>query len=227
MKIDPHVHSKGISLCSATNYTDLINEKKSAGYDGIVLTNHCQPWYYEKSELKNWINRFLTEYNQAKTYGDLVGFKVFLGVEVSVGNPHWSDFLLYGCDEKFFLNAPSLYELTQEQLFEYCNQQGVLMVQAHPFREGHSPCEAKFMHGVEINLRPQDFLKREAVEDFAKQNNLFVTCGSDYHVITQTEFGGIIIPDTITNSKQLAEFMREKGETTLFFENEVKTYRKN
>ena len=227
MKIDPHVHTKGISLCSRVNYRDAIDEKKRAGYDALVLTNHCQPWYYQEHERLDWVQKFLTEYNQAKNYGRAQGLKVFLGVEVSVSVPHWCDFLLYGVNEDFFYSSRSLFDLSQSQLFEYCNLNGVVMVQAHPFREGHSPADPEFMHGVEINLRPLDFLKREMVEEFAKKHNLLITCGSDYHSVLQDEFGGMIIPDSITDSFEMAKFLLESNETTLFFENKVKIYRKN
>ena len=226
MKIDPHVHTSGISLCSRINFSDMIDQKKLAGYDAVVLTNHCQPWYYQPQEHSGWIEKFLNEYYGAKEYGDKKGIKVFLGVEVSVAHPHWSDFLIYGTSEDFFTQSPCLYNLTQKELFDYCEKYGAIMVQAHPFREKHSPAHVECMHGVEINLRPQDFEKRSLVEDFANEHNLLVTCGSDYHSASMKEFGGMIIPDQTQNSVQMAKRLTETGESTLFFQNEVVNYKK-
>lgn len=224
MKIDPHVHSKGMSLCSHVGYKEIIDEKKKAGYNAVMLTNHCQPWYYEKGEQLLWTNKFLSEYWQAKEYGDACGIKVLLGIEVSVSVPHWSDFLLYGVNEGFLYRAKSLYELTQAELFDYCERNNVLMVQAHPFREEYAPAKPEYMHGFEINLRPSDFEKRKDVEEFALKHNLFVTCGSDYHSVSEKEFGGMILPDDVCSSEDMFKCITSSKSTTLFFEDEVKTY---
>ena len=226
MKIDPHVHTSGISLCSRINFSDMIDQKKLAGYDAVVLTNHCQPWYYQPQDHFDWISKFLNEYYGAKEYGKKKGIKVFLGVEISVAHPHWSDFLIYGTDESFFTQSPCFYNLTQEQLFKYCEEHGALMVQAHPFRDKHSPANPEYMHGVEINLRPQDFERRSLVQAFASEHNLLVTCGSDYHIESMKEFGGMIFPDEIQDSVQMAKHLIKTNESTLFFENEVVKYKK-
>lgn len=226
MKIDPHVHTKGISLCSRVNFRDMINEKKTAGYDAVILTNHCQPWYYEKQNRIFWLQEFFKEYEQARNYGKSCDFKVFLGIEVSISDPHWSDFLLYGTSENFFYSQKSFFDMNQKELFDYCNLHGVLMVQAHPFRDGHSPCDPQFMHGVEINLRPQDYAKREAVEEFALKNDLFITSGSDYHSVVQDEFGGMIVPDSVCDSLQFANHIKNSGETVVFYNDSLKKYTK-
>ena len=45
LKIDAHVHSKGISMCSHVSYQEIVEEKKKLGYDGIILTKpvHQRP----------------------------------------------------------------------------------------------------------------------------------------------------------------------------------------
>ena len=225
MKVDAHIHSKGISKCSGVEYRDVIDEKKKLGYNAIILTNHYQPWYFEEHNRIQWIDEFLAEYKRAYNYGRSVGIKVFLGVEVTITDPHYSDFLIYGCTEDFFYLSSSLCAMSQKQLFEYCNAHNCIMVQAHPFRNGHSPANPKYMHGVEMNFRPMDFEKRKLVEDYAKQHNLFITCGTDYHQTYQTEFGGMVLPDTISSSEEMVKHILKSGETTLFFFDETVTYR--
>ena len=36
MKVDAHIHSKGISKCSGVEYRDVIDEKKKLGYNAII-----------------------------------------------------------------------------------------------------------------------------------------------------------------------------------------------
>ena len=92
--------------------------------------------------------------------------------------PHYTDWLLYGITEEFLLKSPCFFTLFQKELFDYCQQYGVVMIQAYPYRQ--SPCEPKYMHGVEINCSDGDLDKITLVEDFAKAHNLLVACGLSF-----------------------------------------------
>ena len=87
IKIDPHVHSKGVSLCSKLTCGEIIDSKRALGYDGAVLTNHCQRWYYPAEEHKYFIERVIEEFSRGKAYADKVGFRWYLGLEVSLDEP--------------------------------------------------------------------------------------------------------------------------------------------
>ena len=87
LKIDAHVHSKGISRCSHVSVEQLIDNKIKQGYDGMVLTNHCQAWYYPPEENAAFIESFIAEFRAAKAYGDRLGFAVWLGIEATVNSP--------------------------------------------------------------------------------------------------------------------------------------------
>ncbi len=222
IKIDPHVHSKGVSGCSLVSCEEIIDEKIKLGYDGAILTNHCQRWYYPTEEHAAFMEKVIAEYRQGKAYADKKGFRFYLGIEVSVHQPHYSDWLLYGITEEFLRSSPCLYALTQKELFEYCEKWGVVMVQAHPFRQ--SPCDPKYMHGVEINCSDCDLDKVELVEEFAKENGLLVTCGTDYHFVERTFHGGIYVPETCETSVDVAKHIRATGQVRVFFDAKETTY---
>lgn len=224
MKIDTHVHSSGISKCSRVSYQEIAQRKKSQGYGGAILMNHCQPWYYDPKDLKEWINSFIEEFNNAYNYGKSVGFTFFLGIEVSISIPRWADFLLFGVSEEFLLNAPDMCRITQEELFDYCQKYGVLMVQAHPQRESFEFMDCRFMHGVEVNLSKRDIIKRSIVEEYAKEKDFGITVGSDYHEPYEGDFGGIIIPNEIQNSIQLVEYLNSTKEIKAFIGDEEIIY---
>ncbi len=225
LKIDPHVHSKGISLCSRVTVEEIIDEKKRLGYDGMVLTNHCQPWYYPPEEHKNYVERVIEEFERAKAYGEERDFRVYLGLEVTLREPHYADWLLYGVTEEFLRRSPCLYRLTQKELFERCEEVGALLIQAHPFREGQSPCAPVYMHGVEINASKGDLGKAALVEDFARAHDLLVTCGTDYHGREQTYFGGIYLPKTCLTAADVAAHVRQSGEVKTFQNGALKCYK--
>ncbi len=209
LKIDPHTHSKGISLCSIVDVKEIIDKRRTAGYDGIVLTNHCQPWYYPAEEHKNYVERVIEEYLRAKAYGEEVGVRVYLGLEVTTLQSRYADWLLYGVTEDFLRSTPCLYACTQQELFALCEEAGILMIQAHPYRGEKSPSDPRYMHGVEINCTDGDIQKKSLVEEFAAKNNLLVTCGTDFHGREGEVMGGIFLPSSCVTAVELAAHLRE------------------
>lgn len=224
IKIDPHVHSNGISLCSHVDCRTIIEEKRKLGYDGVVLTNHCQSWYYPAEEHAQYIERVIEEFHRGKAYADERGFRFYLGLEVTVTEPHYSDWLLYGVTEEFLRATPCLYQLSQKQLFSLCEENGILLVQAHPFRPGIFLGDPAYMHGVEINCTPGDLERAELVEGFAAEHGLLVTCGTDYHSVDRTYFGGILIPACCQTAKEIAEYLFKEKRVTVFREGETTEY---
>ena len=222
IKIDPHVHSSGISHCSKLTCEQIIDEKMKLGYDGAILTNHCQQWYYPAQEHKDYIERVIADFARGKAYADTKGFRFYLGLEVTLSDPHYADWLLYGATEDFLRASPCLYALTQKELFDLCEEYGLLLVQAHPYRQ--SPCDPEFMHGVEINCSDGDLDKIPQVEAFASEHGLLVTCGTDYHFRERTYFGGIYVPESCLTAADIAAYIRKTEQVRVFNKGKDKIY---
>ncbi len=220
MRIDMHVHSKGVSLCSNASCQEIIDHKIEQGYDGAVLCNHCQSWYYPPKDHASFIERVIEEYKKGKAYADEKNFRFYLGLEVTIVDPHYADWLLYGVTEEFLRKTPCLYTLTQRQLFALCEENGIRLIQAHPFRAGQSPCHPQYMHGVEINCTRGDVEKADLVKSFAKKHDLIYTCGTDYHDRTRRYCGGTYIPTDCQTSVDIANFLRENGQPKIFMDGE-------
>lgn len=217
MLIDPHVHSNGISLCSRESVKEVIDFKKYQGYSAAVLVNHCQSWYYEKSEHKKNMSKFISEYLSGKEYADKLSFKLFLGMEVTVEIPFYSDFLLYGVTEKFLINSPCLYALTQKELYELCHKNGIIVIQAHPYRAPIVPAAPHVVDGYEVNCQRKDLLMKTYVLDLAAKNNKLVTAGTDYHSRVRNNYlGGMIVSDDINSSTDFAEYLNTTNKTNLY-----------
>ncbi len=206
MIIDTHTHSSNISKCSIMTYQELIDFEKSQGYDGFVLTNHCQPWYYAENEHQYKIKAYVEEFENAYEYGKSRNFKVFLGIEATCEG---SDYLLFGLNKKMLLESPCFYALNQEELFNYATKNNLFLVHAHPYRWGglRNP---KQMHAVEINYNSTYNPEREKVEKFAKDNGLQLTIGTDLHGTKDFVFAGIEIDDSIENAEQLRDALFAK-----------------
>ena len=214
LRIDPHVHSKGISRCSLLSCEEIIDEKMAHGYDGAILTNHCQAWYYSEEEHAQFVENVLQEFARGKAYADNKNFRWYLGLEVSLADPHYADWLLYGVTEEFLRSTPCLYKLSQKELFELCEHWGVLLVQAHPYRQ--TPCDPKYMHGVEHNCSRTDVQHYEKVREFAEANRLLLTCGTDYHCLEHPHGCGIYVPETCHTAADIAMYVKAQKSVKIF-----------
>ena len=223
LRVDMHVHTSGVSTCSAISALEAVDLKQAEGYDGFVLTNHCQAWYYPEAEHGAYVERVIDEFKRAKEYGDKKGLKVFLGLEVSINDPFYSDWLLYGVTEEFLRNSPCFYKLSQRELYSLCRDNGVVLVQAHPYRGNTGYCEdmkpgyPDALDGVEINCTHGDFLTKEKVLLWAKENGKLVTCGMDYHGPSERVKGGVKLPKWVNTSQDIAKYLKETDKTELFF----------
>ena len=224
IKIDAHVHSSGVSKCSVTTCQQIVDIKKAQGYDGVILTNHCQSWYYEPPFHAAFMRKAVEEYHAMRAYASTLDFRVLLGLEVTLLKPVLSDWLLYGATEAFLLQSPCLHALTQKELFRYCEENGVVMVQAHPFRHGGAIKErmlntsVEHMHGIEINCTPCDLENWEAVTETAEKYNLLVTCGTDFHAADRTFRGGMFVPNWVNTAEDFGKHLKETPKTEIFLE---------
>jgi histidinol phosphatase-like PHP family hydrolase len=117
MLIDMHAHSSGISRCCRIPYDEVIRRALDVGLDGIVLTNHYQKNYVLDGDAAAFAKKYTDEFRSAKAYGDAVGCKVFFGAEVTMEQHGGAHLLLYGIDERFIEETPTVFELSQEGLY--------------------------------------------------------------------------------------------------------------
>jgi hypothetical protein len=227
--IDTHTHTKGVSLCAEVTCEELIDQKMAMGYDGCILTNHCQPHYYAPTAENHaaYIENAIAEYKRALPYAKERGFIWMLGIEVTILDPFYADWQLYGVTEEFLRNTPCLHALSQRELFAVCEKWGVMLVQAHPWRDNLSYCddqhpgEKGFLHGVEINCTWGDRQHKDKVLATAEEYGVVVTCGTDYHSPHQDFVGGMYLPNWVRTSVDFASYLRETEETVLKYGDEV------
>lgn len=217
--IDSHVHTSGVSMCSKVTSFQAIDAKISEGYQGIILTNHCQPWYYKKGGHAEYCKNVIAEWEKANEYGEKKDFLVLLGLEVTIESPY-NDYLIYGIDVDFFIDSPCFYGLGQEGLYEYCKEKNAFLIQAHPYRHS-GPADPRFLHGVEINCSPGDAEKKDLSIKLAEENEYMLFCGTDYHGDKRTHSGGIIIPRYVKTNKDFNDYLNKTKVTRVFFDSEV------
>lgn len=214
MKVETHLHSKPVSICAHHMPDEFPQMLKDAGVDAFVLTNHCYLSHLVRlsEDLKEQAKIYVDVFHQAKKKADEIGIKAFFGCELKLVNePNKPEFLLYGLSEQTFLDTYPLYYETQKTVFEFCNKNDILMIQAHPFRteQGYAPADMRYVHGIEVyNPHPLFDPRVEDAIKLAKDNNLLMTAGSDFHVKSQAGNAGLIVPDDISDQFMLRDYIK-------------------
>ena len=220
MLIDMHGHTSGISRCSRIDYTSLVYLNKQSGYGGVVLCNHYDKSYVKDGDIIGFANRYIDEYYKMKEVGDKEDFKVFFGIEITLDKYDNVHLLVYGVEPELLLKYPDIYDYELEKIYEIVHSYGGYLVQAHPFRPEVYLLNTKYLDGIEINCH---FKKNgphvEDVLRIAKENNLFVTCGGDFHNDTPRSICGIICDDNINSTSDLIKFIRTNNKKRFLVHN--------
>ena len=184
-RYETHLHTSPVSKCAKSSVSETLAFYKSAGYDGVFITNHFidgnigispDAPYEEK------IAFYFSDYEEALRLSKEMGIKVFCGVEISKGG---TDFLVYGLDKGWYLRHPEISEMEKSSELTLMMDEGALIIQAHPFREAryidHIRLYPRHVHGVEtINACRTDF-ENDMAKLYAQSYGLLEFAGSDNH----------------------------------------------
>lgn len=198
-KIDTHVHTAEVSICGNISAKELVREYKKAGYSGIIITDHFdQRKFFAQFEEKNWeekINLFLEGYNLAKKEGDKVGLSVYLGMELRTPENN-NEYLVYGVTPEFLLKYENLQLKPLSEVKKIVDENSLLIIQAHPYREMCIPAPKEFLHGVEVfNGHFWHNSHNDSAEKLHLQNGGIKTSGGDTHDYCDIGNAGVIFKE--------------------------------
>ena len=205
---DLHAHTSGISQCCRADYKEIILIAKGKGIGAIALTNHYEKSYLNGTTSERLVENYIEEYLDTMEHAKTQNFKVFWGIEVTMELYPKVHMLIYGVAQDFLWKHPRIYDMTQCDLYKLVKAEGGLLVQAHPYRNGTTVLDTKYLDGVEINCHPL-YKKSYSAEliQIAKDKRLVLTCGGDYHADTYRPVCGMYIPSDINDEKALAEYI--------------------
>ena len=225
VKFETHLHTGGASFCAHVPHEQIIEELKANGYGGVFVTNHYMKSVMDTfaDDFKAQLEIYLQAYEKLKKLGAAAGIKVLLSMElnpephnipghkypVESGKVHpVHEFLIHGIDADLLRKNPCLYQLTQAELFEFCNAHDLLMYQSHPFRDWTVCADGKYMHGVEVyNGHPHHDSHNDRALAFADQYSLKMIAGSDYHDLGGLS-SGIFLPEEIDSEREFVEYAK-------------------
>ena len=223
-KYQMHCHTSPCSHCGRINPYDLIRGLHEAGYAGCVLTNHFYngncgidrelPW-------KKFISFYEKDYLECCKAAEKYGLNILFGIEEHVGSG--KEILCYGLTPEMLYSHPELKEKSPEIWYKTLSALGVIIIQAHPFRQrsympDFGPLPEQFVDGIEVfnfgNLPEENELAEKYA---ATRNNFILTSGADAHLSHVLSHGGIITDKRIITSEELASILRN-GEYSLIKE---------
>lgn len=194
MKIELHLHTSEVSSCGYISAVEAVRAYKEHGYDCIVVTDHFSPGFVDRCYLNgcdSLYESYLKGYLAAKEEGEKLGLTVLLGTEVCLLGAN-NDYLIYGVNEDMF-RTDDILKLSPKELSEYCNANGMLLYQAHPFRNNMKIIKPDLLFGIEVhNGNPRHNSRNNVSELWADMHSLHKISGSDYHQTEDIGRGGII-----------------------------------
>ena len=129
-----------------------------------------------------------------------------------------NDYLIYGITEEFLRNNPELHKMSLHSFVDLAHENGLLVIQAHPFRNGITIVNPALLDGMEtFNGTPSYDGRIRVAEEWAKHYGLIRTSGSDFHNPDQRGYGGILTSAAIRTGEELVAILRS-GNYTLHCE---------
>ena len=219
MKIDLHVHSCVISRCGKVSVAELIRLYRAAGYDGFVLTDHCNRYtadrLREEGLTEDFGEYFLRCCAEARALGERENFLILTAQELRF-DESINDYLVYGMPDEMLRGWDSLFAMKPADFFALAKERGWLVYQAHPFRNGMKITDPAQLFGIEVhNMHPRHDSRNDIAEAWARRHHLHGISGSDCHQIVDAGRGGIVIEGEIRSMAELVALLREDRYTLI------------
>ena len=214
-KTELHCHSKAISGCARVDNAEIIDTFTKAGYNTLVLTNHFTRDNMASHGAKSWdewVDMFVDACEELKSQakGKL---NILLGMELRF-DENCNDYLVFGITRDFLKKYPDLTGMNPYSFHDIAKENGCLLIQAHPFRNGMTVIRPDVLDGVEVfNGHFGHDSRNEIAEAWADKFGLIKTAGTDFHYITSPANGGIFTEEEITTEAQLVEILKSGNYT--------------
>lgn len=217
-KYQMHIHTSPCSFCGKMPPAELCKALHENGYQGGVLTNH---FYHgnsgiDRSESTTWqmfVSAYEKDYLDCLEEAKKYDLDIIFGIEEVV--VPGLEILCYGLTPEILYDNPKLQSCSLEEWVQIMRQNGVVLIQAHPFREAFyvpnpGPLPVELIDGVEIYNRGNstEEMNKKALDFATKHPHLIRTSSADAHITDRVAIGGIITNTRIRTSYDLANTLR-------------------
>ena len=217
-KTELHAHTSEVSPCGRVTAPEVAERFIAEGYTSLVITNHYCDYVIDtlKGSWQEKMDYYMYPYHLMREHaGDRLN--VILGCELRFeGNIN--DYLIYGITEDFLRANPDLHKMNLRTFADLAHESGMLVVQAHPFRNWMQVVPHELLDGMEtFNGTPSYEGHNRVADAWAQQYGLIRTSGSDFHNPDQYGTGGILTSAAIRSGEELVAVLKS-GNYTLHCE---------
>ena len=211
---DPHTHTAETSKCGHLPAAEVVDRYVRNGFSGLVVTDHLHPEYLSRIDKDHdWnkvMDHYLSGYHASRKRGDEVGFQVILGAELRFPEND-NDYLVYGIDEDWLRSNPYVCCMSAREFFQKFHDQ-VLIIHAHPYRDGNTVVFEDAVHGTEIiNGNPRHNNHNDLALDLARRHpDFFRLAGSDTHQAGDEARAGVILPEKPADSFAYKDLIEQR-----------------
>lgn len=212
---ETHCHTSEVSVCARSRAADMVEAYVQAGYDGMVITNHCEPRFtFQRCPDEDWDKRaewYLEGYRAAARAAQ-GRCKVLWGIELRF-TENVNDYLVYGLNEAILHELANAHfmEWGIEKFSRYAREHHLLLMMAHPFRHGITVIDPSLVDGVEVfNCSPTIDSHNFLAESWADRFGLLKSSGSDSHIVDYVAKGGILTEQPIVTIEDFCEAIRSR-----------------
>lgn len=217
-KYQIHIHTPPCSRCGKLTPSELCKALLEYGYQGGVVTNH---FYHGNSGIdrgngttwESFVSAYEQDYLACKKEAEKYDLDIIFGIEESL--KPGIEILCYGVTPKVLYDNPQLINGEAEEWVRVMRENGVVIIQAHPFREADyipvpGPLPVDMIDGVEVfNNGNSDLIMNERALEFANQHpHLLRTSSADAHQYERIPFGGISTKSRIKSESDLAKLLK-------------------
>ena len=209
-----HAHTAESSSCAHLSAAEVAERYLAAGYRTVTVTNHYNAYNLDLggTSWEDRISHHLKGYRAMKEYaGDRLC--VLLGCELRF-TENSNDYLILGLTEEILWNYPELQNMTLRSFSELAHRLGLLIVQAHPFRNGMTVMNPRYLDGIEVfNGHAEHQSRNRIALSWARLQGLIPTSGTDFHDPEHTPCGGIITEAPILSMEDLIRTLKSGSYT--------------
>ena len=219
-KYQLHLHTSPCSQCGKMTSEELCRALSEHGYQGGVITNH---FYHgnsgiDRSDNTSW-EQFVSAYEESwlecKRAAEKYDLDIIFSIEESL--KPGLEVLCYGITPKILYDNPQLINGDADEWVRVMRENGVVIIQAHPFREASyipnpGPLPVEMIDGVEVfnNGNSSPVMNERALEFANAHPHLLRTSSADAHWMEAVQFGGILTEHRIRTEEDLARVLRSR-----------------
>ena len=203
-----HAHTNPASFCGDFPANEVVDFYRAAGVSTLAITNHFNSELCI-GDLKENVRKYLDDYYLAKESANN-DINVILGIEIRFDGSY-NDYLVFGISEDELEFYAELTPYGIENFYKNAKNTHNVIIQAHPFRNGVTLAPVDSIDGIEAyNMHPNHNQRNALSTKHAKNNDLLITGGSDFHHITHHALCLMRTKNKLKDSYDVAQAIKSK-----------------